>query len=645
MEKNKIKKSAAVFASTLIIIIVGVASFAYFGTFDVNLINNVAVNINAVSPGNASFVSNATQLNLQVPAANMSKTNAGNIAAENTATLTVNLTGAADLLTTCTYDIVYEYDADSYVYGYGETPVTDENVGPDIVLAILDGTSLDDEIMETTNGINYYSIDRPFNYFEGSDPYGKFDENDKWDSFRKRVLVRNASISSTGELITQNWLIAMAYVNLPVSQEKLAGKAFTGKIYVENYDCGTKEIKPAYETILMNNANNATSLEEAQNIIKQKETPDFSKVATENEGMYAAQDDLGTSYYFRGAVNNNWVKFGKYSSDYIRYKGYLSTTNTAYRMYDSMNDCTSATSYNVNCEAVKKASKGDDIYWRIIRINGDGSIRMIYSGTTDPMFDSSVVSSNGVYMAKNDLLTIEGNYNNSKTNSEHVGYQYIEGEQHGYGKCDAVSCTVNGKTVYNSTIKQTLERWYTSTSLADTDATKVADTIYCNDRSASSNQTGAWASTGVRYNYGVYSRLYSVAPTPTLICPTETDMFTMNEILVNGGTKTSNGALTYPVGLITADEIAMVGNNYKTVNINSFLYTGKEYWSNTPIIYSSSNPLMFNHTGSGDDGKISFGSGNVNNYHEIRSVISLDSSVKFLVGDSDGTYTNPYVVE
>ncbi len=62
MEKNKIKKSLAVFATTLIVVIVGVASFAYFGTFDVNLINNVAVNINSSSPGNATFISNATQL-------------------------------------------------------------------------------------------------------------------------------------------------------------------------------------------------------------------------------------------------------------------------------------------------------------------------------------------------------------------------------------------------------------------------------------------------------------------------------------------------------------------------------------------------------------------------------------------------------
>ena len=45
---------------------------------------------------------------------------------------------------------------------------------------------------------------------------------------------------------------------------------------------------------------------------------DFSKIADTNEGMYAAEDDLGTSYYFRGAVDNNWVKIGKDSTFYRR---------------------------------------------------------------------------------------------------------------------------------------------------------------------------------------------------------------------------------------------------------------------------------------------------------------------------------------
>ena len=135
MEKNINIKIMGVFATVLLLVIVITASFAYFGSFDVNLNNNVAVNINAVSPGDATFISNATQLNLQVPAANMSQTASNNeiAAASNTATLTVNLTGAANLLTTCTYDIVYEYDAESNVYG--KSPTT-KNGNKEITLQV-----------------------------------------------------------------------------------------------------------------------------------------------------------------------------------------------------------------------------------------------------------------------------------------------------------------------------------------------------------------------------------------------------------------------------------------------------------------------------------------------------------------------------
>ena len=87
----------------------------------------------------------------------------------------------------------------------------------------------------------------------------------------------------------------------------------------------------------------------------------------------------------------------------------------------------------------------------------------------------------------------------SSNKAEYVGYQYINGQQHGYGKCDGTnaSCTVNGNTVYNSTIKQAIDKWYAGTTLKDNDL--IADQIFCNDRSASSTQTAAWTSTGASY--------------------------------------------------------------------------------------------------------------------------------------------------
>ena len=560
MEKNLNVKVMGVFASILLLFIVITASFAYFGSFDVNLNNNVAVNINAVSPGDATFISNATQLNLQVPAANMSQTASNNeiAAATNTATLTVNLTGAANLLTTCTYDIVYEYDAGSNVYG--KSPTT-KNGNKEITLQV-----------SNVNGTNNFANEK------------NFDFDSSWSGL-KRTLVSGATISSNGTLTTQNISITGKYYNLTIPQTSIEGKAFTGKIYVTNHSCET--IEPAYITLLKayGGKDNITELPDSA----------FASVTTASDkGMYAKDDDYTEttgmkSYYYRGAVDNNWVKFGK---------------------------------------------EGDkDIYWRIIRINGDGSIRMIYSGTTKPSEDTSVTGSNGVYMTGTGTKITVDNKNTFKFNSsynqaEYVGYQYIKGQQHGYGKCDGTnaSCTVNGNTVYNSTIKQAIDKWYAGTTLKDNDL--IADQIFCNDRSASSSQTAAWTSTGANYYYGAKGRLNG-NKSPQLICPTESDKFTVN-------TSNGNGALTYPVGIITADEVAMAGGVYGSSNSSYYLYTNQYYWLGSPHGFAGSVAREF---GVGSSGSLS--NDGVSYTGGARPVVSLSSKAKL---SGSGTYSNPYTV-
>ena len=315
--------------------------------------------------------------------------------------------------------------------------------------------------------------------------------------------------------------------------------------------------KKGWQTILANSTVNST-------------TPDFSSIATTNEGMYAAEDDLGTSYYFRGAVDNNWVKFGKDST-------------------------------------------GTDMYWRIIRINGDGSIRMIYSGTTAPTESTKVVMK-GIGTQINATTYA---FNSSYNKAEYVGYMYTEGQQHG--------------TSIDSAIKTAIDGWYKTTTLETDSATKtlVADQMFCNDRSASSTQTTAWTSTGANYYYGTYGRLYR-NKTPILTCPTESDKFTV-------GTSNGNSALTYPVGLITADEIVMAGGKWGTDNNSYYLYTNQYYWSGSS-----------NHFDSGRAGEfVMLPSGNLNNNfvfstsNGARPVISLSSNAKL---SGNGTYSKPYTV-
>ena len=299
-------------------------------------------------------------------------------------------------------------------------------------------------------------------------------------------------------------------------------------------------------------------------------TPDFSKVATTNEGLFKADDDYTAttgmkSYYFRGAVDNNWVKFGKDST-------------------------------------------GKDIYWRIIRINGDGSIRMIYSGTTAPTESTKVV------MTGPGTQIGTSKFNSSPDKAEYVGYMYTSGQQYG--------------TSTDSTIKTTIDNWYAGTTLKDNPLVSK-DQIFCNDRSPSSTQTAAWTSTGW-YSYGAYGRLVS-NKTPTLKCPTASDKFTVN---VSKG----NGSLTYPVGLITADEIAMAGGVNGSSNSSYYLYTNQNYWSG-PSYFNGSTTSAFEFY-------VGF-SGGINSYivysnYGARPVISLSSEAK-LTGD--GTWNNVFEVE
>ena len=538
MEKNINVKIMGVFASILLLFIVITASFAYFGSFDVNLNNNVAVNINAVSPGDATFISNATQLNLQVPAANMSQTASNNevAAASNTATLTVNLTGAANLLTTCTYDIVYEYDSTSNVYG--KSPTT-KNGDKEITLQV-----------SNVNGTNNFVNEK------------NFDFDSSWSGL-KRTLVSGATIESNGSLTTQNISITGKYYNLTIPQTSIEGKAFTGKIYVTNHSCSTSEL-PGYYTILANNTVNET-------------TPDFSKVTTSSEkGLYKADDDYTAttgmkSYYFRGAVDNNWVKFGKDST-------------------------------------------GKDIYWRIIRINGDGSIRMIYSGTTAP------TSSTATVMTGTGTQISTSVFNSSRDKAEYVGYMYTEGEQHGNST--------------PSTIKTTIENWYKTTTL-ETDSTTKAlvsqNQIFCNDRSAGSTQTAAWTSTGADYYYGTRDRL-NTNKKPILTCPTDSDKFTSKKSSIG------NKTLDYPVGLIIADEVSMAGGKYGTDNSTYYLYTAQYYWSGSPTYFDSYYSIA--------DEFIVYSSGILGNNgvdpaYGARPVVSLSSKAKL---SGNGTYSKPYTV-
>ena len=585
MEKSKITKSLAVFASVLLIIIIGVASFAYFGTFNVNLNNNVAVNINSSSPGNATFTSNATQLNLQVPAANMSFTVANNTVAakEDTAFLDVTLTGSSNLLTTCTYDIVYEYDAGSNVYGQGTTTKT-SGATKEITIEV-----------NGMNGNNHFGVETNFDHANIQSYY------DSTNKYYK--LVEGATIQSLGSTQSVRWKITGRYYNLDVSQAQLGGKNFTGKIYAISKGCSSEDgttVKKGYETILANNG--------GKTAIEAKTSPSFASVETSNAGMYSYTEGTGKTYYYRGAVDNNWVKYGKFKEDQIVYRGFRDdATNTDvwydgnninYIDYPTLAECQTGvdydSTYNYKCKEVIYAHKGDDMYWRIIRVDKDNKIKMIYAGSKAPSENAKVAITGA-----NTNMGFTA-YNNDYNHAEYVGFQYTAGSQRG--------------TTTNSTIKTYLDNWYTKYFNENVSTSRFVKTTFCNDRNTSST----WASTGSSFNYAPYTRLSADTPTPTFECNT-VDVVTNN------------------FGLITADEIVLAGGKLGTDNSAFYLNNNMAYWAGSPrrfyVSYSSVFELFPIDGLSGD--------GVTYRYYAARGVVSLSSESKLL---GSGTYNDVYTV-
>jgi len=280
-------------------------------------------------------------------------------------------------------------------------------------------------------------------------------------------------------------------------------------------------------------------------------TPDFSKVATTDEGIYQASDGMygGVSYYWRGAVTDNYVKFGGFC-------------------------------------------------WRIIRINGDGSLRLIYDGST--CHENGTNTSDSIAVAKQV-------YNKNISRSEYVGWTYTEGQQRP---------TSEGTS---SNAKEQLENWY-STNLASY-SEKIADGKYCNDRNVSN---ATWES---RPSYIFYytSQERKENLMPSLNC-TNTDIYTLK------------------IGLITLDEMMYAGGKYETTNASYYLYNGQAYWTISPLNWSYSTniypsaPFMFIMYSSGSIGRASVN----DSFYSIRPVINLKSDIVFSSGD--GTIGNPYVV-
>ena len=262
--------------------------------------------------------------------------------------------------------------------------------------------------------------------------------------------------------------------------------------------------------------------------------------------------------------------------------------------------------------------------WRIVRTTETGGVKLIYDG----------VPSNGQCNNTGDNSTIgSSKFNESYDDNAYVGYMFGTAGSSTYASTHA--------NTNDSIIKSVIDTWYKTNMTSYT--SQLEDAVWCNDRSIVTdlaNSNSGFYSSYTTSGYGKNNTLYGSAsrvgykvsnPTPTLKCAQDNDKFTVNAS--NG-----NGALTYPVGLITADEMAYAGGVWNTSNRSFYLYTGKYYWALSPADFVAENAVEF-RLGSGgalSDDLVDFSVG-------LRPSVSLKPGIA-VTGGGSGTAADPFVI-
>ncbi len=289
----------------------------------------------------------------------------------------------------------------------------------------------------------------------------------------------------------------------------------------------------------------------------------FSSVLTTDntKTLYTSTEDSKTVYYFAGNATDNWVKFGKNASN-------------------------------------------QDIYWRIIRTNSDGGVRLLYHGTSTTATDAYIGTSA---------------FNSSFNNIAYVSYMY--------GNLGSVANARENTT--NSTIKKIIDNWYKDNLNTNYGKYLSTTAVYCNDRSTSDNT-----------NFGALTRLIT-NKTPSYDCTATEDKFTVDN-------STGNGKLTYPIALMTADEVSFAGGLWITNAPTWYYYnsangssTGSTWWwLLSPNNWSGGSADVFSVLGSSTPGRLN--GSNVGSAYGVRPAISLKSCIKYSTGN--GSASDPYTI-
>ena len=355
--------------------------------------------------------------------------------------------------------------------------------------------------------------------------------------------------------VTQSYTIEFKYANdESVDQSEDMGKKLSGTLFI------TEGTELTLLTQLL--ADKSTKLTRT----------DFGSVLTTDntKTLYTGTEYGTTVYYFAGNATDNWVKFGKNASN-------------------------------------------QDLYWRIIRTNADGGVRLLYHGTSTTATDAVINTSTA--------------FNTIYNNPMYVGYMY-----------GTSGSLVNNRTnANNSTIKTTIDNWYKDN--LNTNYGKYISTtaVYCNDRSV----TNGTYSTSSSFDYAAYTRLVD-NKTPSYDCSVTEDKFTVD-------TSTGNGKLTYPIALMTADEVSFAGGLWNKNAPTWYYYNSAKgsstgstwWWLLSPYDWRGSYARVFSVYGSSSPGYLY--DDYVYNASGVRPAISLKFCTLYSTGN--GSASDPYTIK
>ena len=311
-------------------------------------------------------------------------------------------------------------------------------------------------------------------------------------------------------------------------------------------------------------------------------------------GLYSSSDEDGTTYYYRGDIDNNNLVFGAYDEDY-----YVYGSKEVY--YQTKESCIEVESNEEYCQPLKIASKGEKMYWKIVRVNGDGSLRLIYNGP-----GLQEISVGPTSFKEEEISGVVGAtpYNLEINDPKYSGYTYDNGT--------------------DSFIKKEVDTWYNNTLGSNPDYDKyVILGRYCSDSSGYNyDGDGSFASFD---RLGQAWNNFTKDNAPTFICPDTNESY--------------GGSYRLKAGLITSDELVYAGETLRVVTGNSYLKPGEDgtyYWSMTPASFNDGYAFVWNENDA-------FFTGSTSYNLAIRPVINVSTENMTLIGD--GTIDNPYILE